>query len=143
MIELYWLNSNNIVFEKEFNLLLENKFHYHHQRMLKHLQDKLKYESSIPIIDKILKSKLQAFFEYSGSEDIVIAKWFSHALAGIGTESAINTIIYHGNSTNKSIASEMKYRLLRIRTKSEKRNEIVVIQKKESLLSRILKKLMK
>jgi len=52
------------------------------------------------------------------SEDAAIAKWFSHALADIGTNEAIQVIQKFANSSNQDVANEMEYRLKRIRNYS-------------------------
>ncbi|MBB3120119.1 hypothetical protein [Pseudoduganella violacea] len=50
-------------------------------------------------------------FDYTSSEPEVIAKWFSHALADIGTADAIALIRKFAGSPNAGVAKEMMYRL--------------------------------
>ena len=52
--------------------------------------------------------------EYTASDDDVIAKWFSHALADINTPEAIEVIREFSKSANPGIAEEMNYRLEKI-----------------------------
>lgn len=94
-------------------LLLDG--HYQHQMITKELQD-LAHPSSVASIAKVLEQGFKRF-EYTASDDGVITKWFSHALADIGTEEAIALIRQHAQSDNEEIAQEMKYRLRRITDK--------------------------
>ena len=114
ILMLYWLNESRAIFEEEFNLVLKNPYHYQHQKMLKYLQDELKYASSVPVIEYLLKQDLPTFFEYTGSDESVIVKWFSHALKGIGAQSAIDLIESLTASDNTTISNEMKYRLSKV-----------------------------
>jgi hypothetical protein len=95
------------------NTLLLTPGHTFHQEITRAIQD-LGHPSSISCIDKILSDGF-GLFEYTSSEDGVIAKWFSHALADIGTSEAIQIIRKFSHSPNTEIANEMKYRLERIR----------------------------
>lgn len=51
---------------------------------------------------------------YTGSDDEVIAKWFSHALAEIGTAEAIEVIKEFCADDNAGIAEEMRYRVKKL-----------------------------
>lgn len=98
--------------EKYLNLLIINPNHWSHQRLVKHLQDELKYESSVHYIRKALEIGFD-HLQYTGSEDGVIAKWFSHALHSIGTREAIDLLKEYSQSKNSQVKGEMQYRLLR------------------------------
>lgn len=89
--------------------LLRMPGHELHQEITRELQD-LGSPSSVPCIRSMLEGGLD-FFAYTGSDDVVIAKWFSHALASIGTPEAIELIREYTGSDNDGIASEMRYRL--------------------------------
>lgn len=51
---------------------------------------------------------------HTNSEQGVIAKWFSHALASIGTPEAIELIKEFAKCDDAGIAEEMNYRLRRL-----------------------------
>lgn len=68
------------------------------------------YAYSLPYIRQLLESDL-SMLAYTSSEPAVIAKWFSHALASIGTPEAVQMIEEFANSGKPGIAEEMKYRL--------------------------------
>ena len=97
--------------EKYLNLLIINPNHWSHQRLVKHLQDDLKYPSSVQYIRKALESKFD-YLQYTASDDGVIAKWFSHALNSIGTKEAIGLMKEYSESENYQVKDEMRYRLL-------------------------------
>ena len=71
------------------------------------------HPSSVSAIHKVLEQGF-AMFTYTGSDDGVIAKWFSHALACIGTPEALAVIQQFSQSNNEEIAAEMNYRLGKI-----------------------------
>jgi|GEM_PF-400673 len=96
--------------ETYLNQLIINPNHRSHQRLVKHLQDDLKYPSSVPFIREVLESGFD-YLQYSSSEEGVIAKWFSHALNSIGTEDAISLMKEYSKSSNIQIQYEMAYRL--------------------------------
>ena len=83
--------------------------HELHQEVTRAMQD-LGSPSSVPCIRAVLEGGLD-FLAYTGSEDEVIAKWFSHALVSIGTPEAIELIREFAASDNAGIAGEMRYRL--------------------------------
>ncbi len=89
--------------------LLVMPCHYRHQDVTRKLQD-IGCPSSIPHIAQALAGGFH-YLEYTCSEDGVIAKWFSHALASIGTDEAIDLIRKYARSTNPEVAEEMQYRL--------------------------------
>lgn len=99
------------------NNLLMMPGHKLHQEVTREIQ-LLKSASSAPFIRKVLQGGF-AFLEYTGSEDEVIAKWFSHALADIDTPDAIDVIEEFSHSTNVGIAKEMTYRLAQIGVRSK------------------------
>ena len=94
------------------NELLLMPGHNLHQEITREIQ-LFAHPSSVTAIRKILEQGF-SMFEYTCSEDSVIAKWFSHALAGIGTSEAIEVIKQFAQSSNEEVASEMKYRLEKI-----------------------------
>lgn len=94
------------------NGLLAMPGHELHQQVTMEIQ-RLKSASSVPIIEAVLEGGFD-YLQYTCSEDEVIAKWFSHALASIGTPEAIALIRKFAASENAGIASEMQYRLERI-----------------------------
>jgi hypothetical protein len=87
--------------------------HYLHQQTAKALQE-IASPSSIPTLVAALENGF-ANFQYTCSDDDVIAKWFSHALADTGTPEAIAAIERFAQSNNEGVASEMRYRLKRLR----------------------------
>jgi HEAT repeat protein len=94
------------------NELLVNPDHKMHQVITKRLQD-LKSPSSIPYIRQVLEGGFD-FLAYTGSESRAIAKWFSHALASIGTPEAIQLIEQFSHSEDEGVRDEMRYRLKKI-----------------------------
>lgn len=92
--------------------LLLNPNHYSHQAIVKSLQD-LKNPKSIPFIEKVLKTNFD-YLAYTASDSDAIAKWFSWALASIGTDEAIEVIRKYSNSQDQGIKEEMLYRLKKI-----------------------------
>lgn len=95
-----------------FNHLLDMPGHYHHQEVTMEIQ-RLRNPSSVPYIRRRLEGGFKGL-EYTNSEDAVIAKWFSHALAQIDTDQAIDLIEEFSRSENPGVAGEMKYRLSKI-----------------------------
>lgn len=94
------------------NRLLVLPSHKQHQAVTREIQ-KLRSPTSVPYIQQILENGF-GFLGYTSSEDGVIAKWFSHALADIGTPEAIDLIRQHAQSSNEEVAEEMAYRLEKI-----------------------------
>jgi len=94
------------------NHLLVMPGHSQHQAVTFEIQ-KLKSPTSIPYIRTVLESGFD-FLSYTCSDDGVIAKWFSHALASIGTPEAIDLIKLYAKSGNAEVAEEMAYRLEKI-----------------------------
>jgi len=91
------------------NCLLVMPGHKLHQEVTMEIQT-LKRPSSVPYIRSILEGGFD-FLAYTSSEDEVIAKWFSHALAKIGTPESIAVIKEFSAADNAEIAKEMSYRL--------------------------------
>jgi hypothetical protein len=91
------------------NDLLVMPGHELHQELTLEIQ-RLKSASSVPYIRSVLEGGFD-FLAYTCSEDEVIAKWFSHALAKIGTPEAIEVIKEFSVAGNAEIAKEMRYRL--------------------------------
>lgn len=94
------------------NGMLAMPGHELHQQVAMDIQQ-LKSPSSVAVIEAVLESGFD-YLQYTCSEDEVIAKWFSHALASIGTPDAIALIRKFAASGNAGIASEMQYRLQRL-----------------------------
>lgn len=109
-IKLLWDFEPIAFVENEFNQLLLTPNHSQHQYLLKYLQV-LRFESSVPYLDQALTQGFDYINYYS--EDVVVAKWFSHALIDIGTEEAIAVLKKHAESANEEIQGEMRYRLLK------------------------------
>lgn len=110
---IYFFFNEKKMLEYYFNQLLINTNHCSHQRLVKHLQDDLKYPSSVVYIRKVLESNYDYLRSYTGSDDAPITKWFSHALNSIGTKDAIELMKDYSKSANRQIRDEMRYRLLR------------------------------
>lgn len=91
------------------NGLLVMPGHELHQEVTIEIQ-RLKSPSSVSYIRSVLGGGFD-FLAYTSSEDEVIAKWFSHALAKIGTPEAIEVIKEFSVADNAGIAEEMRYRL--------------------------------
>ena len=113
LLELAYSIGNPELKADILNNLLLSPGHEFHQEITREIQS-LGHPSSVSCIEKILSDGF-ALFEYTSSEDGVIAKWFSHALADIGTQEAIQVIEKFTQSPNIEISDEMKYRLRRIR----------------------------
>jgi hypothetical protein len=96
-----------------FNRLVLKSGHRKHQAIIFALQQ-AKNPSSVPFLQKGLENGFE-MYQYTCSEDAVIAKWFSHALYRIGTDEAIQIIKDFSKSENEEIAKEMKYRLAKIK----------------------------
>ncbi len=96
------------------NGLLVMPGHTLHQEVTMEIQ-RLKSPSSVPYIRSVLGGGFD-FLAYTRSDHEVIAKWFSHALAKIGTPDAIAVIKEFSVIGNAGIAEEMNYRLGRLVT---------------------------
>jgi len=97
---------------RTLNQLLLLPTHRSHQRVTHDIQDEGDPSSIAPIREILAKGF--ADFAYTFSDDVVIAKWFGHALWRIGTPEAIALIREQAGSANPGIAEEMTYRLERI-----------------------------
>lgn len=91
------------------NNLLLMPGHQLHQEITREIQ-RMRSPSSIPHIRQVLERRLD-FLQYTNSEQSTIAKWFSHALASIGTPEAIQLIKEFAQCDDIGIAEEMNYRL--------------------------------
>lgn len=92
-------------------LLLEPG-HVWHQRVVRAIQDRAD-PASVPVLVDVLVRGF-APFAYTCSEPGVIAKWFSHALADIGTPDAVLALHRFTRHPDPEIAEEMRYRLDRL-----------------------------
>jgi HEAT repeat protein len=113
--DLLYQIDHQILKQEEINFLNElllNPEHYGHQVVAKLLQG-VKSPSSIPYVRQVLASGFD-FLAYTCSEDGVIAKWFSHLLASIGTPEAIDLMREYANDENEGIREEMNYRLKKV-----------------------------
>ena len=86
--------------------------HNQHQELARAMQRRAS-PASLPVVRKVLDQGFDQF-AYTCSEDVVIAKWFSHILGSIGTPDAIELIRTYAESANEGVAAEMKYRLTRL-----------------------------
>lgn len=92
--------------------LLLLPFHRSHQRVVFTLQA-LRDPGSVPFLRQALAMPwLYVAYDYHESE--VIAKWFSHALAAIGTPEAIQVLHEFAQSPDPGIRAEMQYRLTKL-----------------------------
>lgn len=139
VVDLAFKIENQEIRVSALNQLLLLDGHYQHQMITKELQY-IAHPSSVAIIAKILEQDFKRF-EYTASDDGVIAKWFSHALADIGTEKAMELLKLYAQSANEEIAQEMQYRLRRIASKQShnqiKRPEKNVFKKLVNALKKL------
>jgi hypothetical protein len=112
LLEEFELVEMSAKFIPILNRLLLHKNHKKHQFITRCIQD-LKSPTSISFIQKALETNFD-YLQYTCSEEVVIAKWFSHALAKIGTKEAINLMKFYSKSENEGIKTEMMYRLNKI-----------------------------
>jgi hypothetical protein len=112
LVDILWIMKPIKITVNILNKLLLVPFHKHHQAITKQIQE-IGDASSVPYIELVLEKGFQGF-EYTFSEDAVIAKWFSWALYSIGSEEAIKLLKKHSQSSNSEIASEMTYRLSKL-----------------------------
>lgn len=115
------------------NQLLLLDGHYQHQMITKELKN-IAHPLSVAIVAKVLEQGFKRF-EYTASADGVIAKWFSHALADIGTEEAMALLKLYAQSENEEIAQEMKYRLRRI---ADKQDDSLINRPKMNVFKRLV-----
>lgn len=94
------------------NQLLVMPGHRLHQAITRQIQA-LRCPSSVAFIRQVLDGGLH-MFDYTCSEPGVIAKWFSHALADIGTPEAVALIREFAARGEPEVAEEMAYRLRRL-----------------------------
>ena len=95
------------------NELLLIDGHQKHQEITREIQ-LFRDPSSVKYIEKALELGFDRL-EYTCSEDKVITKWFSHALADIGSPEAIAIIEKYASNSNMGISSEMQYRLSKVK----------------------------
>ena len=113
VMQLIWLSEDDDNYTGLLNQLLlipQHRSHQHIGRTLQHL----KSPPSVPYIRKTLESNFD-YLEYTCSESDAIAKWFSWALAEIGTQEAIGVIKDFSTSEDEGIRNEMQYRLKKIK----------------------------
>ncbi len=97
---------------EQFHRLVTHPGHRCHQQVILKLQ-RMRDPSSTPV----LRAALAAGFDryaYTCSEDAVIAKWFSWALAEIGNAEAIEVLQEFARSENAEVQAEMQYRLAKL-----------------------------
>ncbi|ENW03768.1 hypothetical protein [Acinetobacter beijerinckii] len=121
MIGAVFRSDNQSIKVTALNEFLLLDGHFSHQMIRKELQD-IGHPSSVVIIFKILEQDFKRF-KYTASDDGAIAKWFSHALADIGTDEAFELLRKYAKSENREIANEMQYRLRRIAEDNSSRNQ--------------------
>jgi HEAT repeat protein len=113
VMQLIWFSDDYSKYTNLLNRLLLIPQHRSHQNITKTLQD-IKSPTSVPYIRKALESNFD-YLEYTFSESDAIAKWFSWALAEIGTPEAIGVIKDFSTSADEGIRNEMQYRLKKIK----------------------------
>lgn len=68
---------------------------------------------SVPVLRQALNEGFERY-GYTCSEDGVVAKWFSWALAAIGTPEARAVLTEFADSDNREVRDEMRYRLAKL-----------------------------
>jgi len=109
---LLWLLPEDKYPVNLLNELLIYPHHDQHQLIAKILQEQ-KHPSTLPFVQQALDSGFD-YLKYTGSDDRVIAKWFSWILAEINTPVSIEMLQQYSASPNEGIRTEMKYRLKQI-----------------------------
>lgn len=112
LADLAYAIADPVVRAETLGKLLVMPNHQHHQEIAWEIQQG-RYVSCLPYIRHMLESRFE-ILEYTCSEHDAITKWFSHALASIGTPEAIRMIEEFSNSEDPEIAAGMKYRLSRL-----------------------------
>lgn len=92
--------------------LVTHPGHRCHQRVILKLQ-RMRDPSSAPVLRAALADGFERY-AYTCSEDGVIAKWFSWAMAEIGSAEAIAVLHEFACSENSEIREQMKYRLAKL-----------------------------
>lgn len=139
LVDVAFQIENQEIMIEALNRLLLLDGHYQHQMITKTLQD-IGHPSSVEFIAQVLELDFKRF-AYTASEDGVIAKWFSHALADIGTVEATALLKRYAQSENQEIATEMQYRLRRI--EEYKTSPPKVVKSKTSVFKNIIEALKK
>jgi LL-diaminopimelate aminotransferase len=103
----------NLEEKQVLNELILDGSHRKHQYVALKIQTS-KDPKAVPYLRKALENGFE-MYQYTCSDDDVIAKWFSWALYSIGTAEAIQVIKDFSESENEGIAKEMKYRLGKIK----------------------------
>jgi hypothetical protein len=93
------------------NKLLVRPGHRFHQLAARALQ-RTGDGSTVPYVRAVLDRGFD-FLAYTGSDDVVIAKWLSWLLSDIGTPDAVAALHEYADSPNEEIAEAMRYRLAR------------------------------
>lgn len=96
----------------QLHRLVTHPGHRYHQRVVRELQH-MRDPSSTPVLRSALANGFDRY-AYTCSDDGVIAKWFSWALAEIGTTEAIEVLREFARSENAEIRAEMEYRLAKL-----------------------------
>ncbi len=112
LLQMASIISDPAVKADTLNALLVMPGHQMHQAVTMEIQE-LGSASSVPFIRSVLEGGF-GMLEYTSSDTETIAKWFSHALARIGTPEAIALIREFSESSDAGVAEEMRYRLERI-----------------------------
>lgn len=111
-IELLWLADDPAPYRDLLDALLVLPGHHHHQAVARALQ-RIASPASVAAIRRALAAGFD-HLEYTCSEPEAIAKWFSWALAEIGSDEAIALLREHAAASDPAIAGEMRYRLRRL-----------------------------
>jgi hypothetical protein len=112
VVEFTRLLRDPMAKSEALNELLVMPNHEVHQQIAMEIQN-LRDPSSVPFIRQVLETRFE-FLQYTCSEQSVIAKWFSHALAEINSPESIDLIREFAHSNDQGIAAEMTYRLSQI-----------------------------
>jgi HEAT repeat protein len=112
LVYLIYDSDQKVACRELLQELLLLRFHRSHQRVVFTLQA-LRDPRSVPILRQALAMPFDHLADYP-CESEVIAKWFSHALADIGTPEAIQVLREFAQSPDPGIRAEMQYRLTKL-----------------------------
>lgn len=112
LVYLIYDSDQKVTCRELLQELLLLRFHRSHQRVVFTLQA-LRDPRSVPVLRQALAMPFD-HLAYNHSDSEVIAKWFSHALAAIGTPEAIQVLRDFAQSPDPGIRAEMQYRLTKL-----------------------------
>ena len=108
--KILWSNTPTPL--EDLHQLLADDRHRQHQLVVRQIQQRAD-PSSVPHLQDALRLGFDRY-DYTGSENGVIAKWFSHALADIGTREAVEVLNLFMASADPELSEEMRYRLSKL-----------------------------